>query len=565
MNGTPSRKRSNNRFCIFDYGDDVEYLVAGPLVGRRFMEATLMSARQVSKRWKEAVDARVDEWCATFTELKKEWMDHGGIPSTMTCKEGAVETLVKMEQMCESSFSARHMAVSSLPYISKMDRVTYYAQVRQMCVLCNTKISQSQQAERENTKQITLSHASCERSNVLSIQCYRVRGMLGSQKVFVSDIHKEAATVCSYKGINLCLQTVKKELSEYYHTCIPCDPEQTYIGVWVRPHPRVSEKDTLYQALKITSKDVEDAENYEEGCKQQFKNNMETRKMAVENKAIELANVSEAEVRVWLGKGKTRWRSIEDLMTFHRDAIVSSQIDKLICPRMRRSGSARSVAAICNAIHLFDASLKGLNEKPSCALLEWIISMLSVHSVFGQPAYEMQYVDSSMIDVAITNEAAVYAKIFGMIELMDQSSIRSCKARVVAPHNNTMNSTEASYAITTNSMCGNHIVGPQFMLTQTEVCKLKFKVKQCLPEHMHCNLPAIPLFSELIERNGDIALAVSDFVSCILRLCLDKEAGKARAIGLFYIVPLHMLKELKTHVSFEASNATFSDVDSDED
>jgi hypothetical protein len=26
-----------------------------------------------------------------------------------------------------------------------------------------------------------------------------------------------------------------------------------------------------------------------------------------------------------------------------------------------------------------------------------------------------------------------------------------------------------------------------------------------------------------------------------------------------------MLKELKTHVSFEASNATFSDVDSDED
>ena len=143
--------------------------------------------------------------------------------------------------------------------------------------------------------------------------------------------------------------------------------------------------------------------------------------MAVESKAIELAHVSEAEVRVWLGKGKTRWRSIEDLVMFHKDAVSSSQIDRLICPRMRKSGSARSVAAICNAIHLFDASLRGLNQKPSVSLLEWIISMLSVHAVFGQPAYEMQYVDSSMIDVAITNEAAVYAKIFGMIEMMDQS------------------------------------------------------------------------------------------------------------------------------------------------
>lgn len=562
MERTPSRKRSNHGFSLCTYGDDVEYLIAGSLVGRGSMENTLMSARQVSKRWKQAVDASVDEWCSRFTALKERWMYEGGLASTMNCRENAVESLVCMEKLCEDSFSARHMAVTSLPYISKMDRTTYYAQVKQVCVLCNTRISTSQQAERENSKQMTLSHASCERNHVLSIQCYRTRGLLGMQKVFFSDAHKEAATVCSYKGINLCLQTVKKDLSDYYSTCIPCHPDQTSIGVWVRPHPRVKDSDTLYHALNITSKDIEDAENYEEGCKQQFKNNMENRKMAVESKAIELARVSEAEVRVWMGKGKTRWRSIEDLVMFHKDSITSSQIDMLICPRMRKSGSAMSVAAICNAIHLFDASLKGLHEKPSVSLLEWIISMLSVHSVFGQPAYEMQYVDSSMIDVAITNEATVYSRIFGMVEMMDQSSLNSCKARVL-PHQ--LNSTEACYAVTTNATCGNHIVSPQFVLTQTEVCKLKFKVKQCLPDHMHCRLPAIPMFAELVELNGDLAVAVSHFVSSMLRLCLEKGAGKARAIGLFYMIPLHMLKELKTQVSFEASSAVFSDLDSEDD
>ena len=61
------------------------------------------------------------------------------------------------------------------------------------------------------------------------------------------------------------------------------------------------------------------------------------------------------------------------------------------------------------------------------------------------------------------------------------------------------------------------------MLTQSEVCKLKFKVKQCLPHHMHCRLPALPMFEELIELDGDLATAVSHFVSSILRLCLEKE------------------------------------------
>ena len=145
-----------------------------------------------------------------------------------------------------------------------------------MCVLCNTKISASQQAEREGNKQLTLSHAACEKNYVLSVQCYRTRGMLGTQKVFVSDVHKEAATVCSFKGINLCLQTVRKDLSDYYSKCIPCHPDQTSVGVWVKAHPRVKDCDTLYHALNITSKDIEDAENYESAAGSSSGINVET-------------------------------------------------------------------------------------------------------------------------------------------------------------------------------------------------------------------------------------------------------------------------------------------------
>ena len=108
MQQTLSRKRSNKDFSLFDYGDDVEYLISASLVGVSSMENTLMSARQVSKRWMQAVDANVDEWCARFTALKDRWMYEGGIAATMNCRENAVELLVKMEKMRGLIFCSSH-------------------------------------------------------------------------------------------------------------------------------------------------------------------------------------------------------------------------------------------------------------------------------------------------------------------------------------------------------------------------------------------------------------------------------------------------------------------------
>lgn len=542
-----------------DCGDDIEYLLAADLVGDRARVATMYVCRQLSKRWRDAIDSRVHRWCLHFSEVQQRWIGLGGNKAIANCSERAVEAMVQLEALCERAFGENSVAVCTLPQISNMDPVSYHAATKTTCVLCKSKMNHPHPAERPCPPCFTFSHSYCEKKHLFAFPSKSTKSINGVRSAGSSEIHNEVYSVCSYKGIEMSHSDVMDRMPAWYTS--QNWAESCVFVVWARPHPRVRRCHTLYDVLGVTEDDLQQAALAEEEQKRRFRDAMEMRRMAVESKAAELASVSEGEIRVWLGKGKTRWRSIEDIAAFHKDCIASFQIDQLTSASMRKIGATKSVSVVCNSVYLFDATLDALARRPSEALLEWIVNALTLHGVFGHPSYEMQFVDASMVDVAISNEAKVYATIFGLVEDMSVSSVVSCKARTIRRSRSlSLGETEPYFAITTRCLVGKYPSQPQFVMSRSDVCKLKFRIMRQLPEQMHCLLPAVPPLQD--EADDIVEEVVSTFVKALFSVCMSSGAAKARATALYYMLPLPMVRELKTSVSFEASGTTVFEVGS---
>lgn len=538
---SPSCRRLEDepRPVAFGSYEDIERLLSDAIVGNKKYNKTLLTYRTCSKAMLAAVDASVDRWCDRFCLLQKAYVDtiENGKDSD---QEDTYRSIVELETSAQRAFGYLGGCMRSFVYLSKVDRVTYYAALLNKCVLCGGKMASSSAMEdAENPRSVpcyTFSHSGCQRKHMVLI----APGSNPIPKgVEPRDLHKELYAVACSKPGGVCVDrtNVLSLMSKWYKSSAGKCKIAMPLMVWLRPHPRVRDEDTLYGALNVTEDQVRDAVSKQEENWRTLRQQSDARRVVVAKKTQELSEAYEAEIRVWLGKGKTQWRDLEELQAVHSDILRSTHIDRLIDPSQRK-GVAPSLHATLNTVLIFSRTIEMMESPPSAALVDWVVRFAGIVTVFGNLGYEVQHVDRDLFDVAVHNEALVHSKALDFVESIDPSSV-SCEEVSITGGGFF---SDSMYNVTVRVTKGQLSSTTCFSITHADTCKLKYMVLPLLPEDTRGTLPPLPPMRAAAGQ-------VKDYFQGMLKVCMSKHAGLARGMVLGHIVTVSMFKEIVGSIS----------------
>jgi len=562
--GSPSLRRAPGhqgaRPIAFESYDAIEALLVDAVVGNFKYVSVMMTYRTVSRRMREAVDRAVDQWCARFVELQRERVRHfidKRETAAVDIDEAYYKVLVIMEKLVKRAFGSCSGTLRSIVHLSKVDRATYYGAVTKRCVLCGNKMSSSSNVEdaedMRHTPGYVFAHPICQRKHLVVITGGNNPIPKGAEP---RDLHKELHAVSKYledasrlgpKTVSLSRQTVIDKMSKWYKCNALPRRASTPLMVWLRPHSRVHIEDTLYGALGVTQDMVDTAVERSTLHWSAMREQSDARRISVAKKTAELAEAYEAEIRVWLGKGKTRWRSIEDLEGVHESIMASSHIDRLIDPSLKKCGTV-SVAAVCNSLYILSKTIEYMENGIEPATMDWLVRCLTIASVFGVLGYDMQYVERSMLLVAINNEARGHAIALSAIQNLTPESVEGVKMRSALAYQGL----EANYHFSVSMRVTDSLrVTSAFTMTHGDVCKLKYMTMSEMDEELAAKVPPLPSSEGQTEA----------FLLAVIKLCFSPKAGMARSLALERVVGISMFKEIM--ISLVAEGEGRSDAESD--
>lgn len=537
---SPSCRRRDEepRPVAFHTYDDIEKLLCDAVVGQSKYNKTILAYRCCSRGMKQAADYAVDQWCFQFSALQRQHVRSTTDKSSRVDQEEVYKLVVSLETLVKRAFGSITGPMRTFMYLSKVDRETYYAACLQRCVLCNCKLASSAHVEDSekpsNTPTYTLSHESCQRKHMVMINQGNNPIPKGSEP---RDLHRELyAVACSNPGgLEITRSTILSRSSAWYRSCLGNPRMAMPLLVWLRPHPRVRQEDTLYGALGITQEQVANAVRIQEEHNRIIREQSDARRLSVVKKTQELSRAYETEIRVWLGKGKTQWRNIEDLESIHEQMLSSTQIDRLIDLSMKRS-VVPNLQTVLNTILLFGKTLEMMQKPVSAPLMDWIVRSAGVSSIFGTLGFELQHIEKSMVSTAVHNEAMVHAKALDFVETIDHKSV-FCD-QVCVSGGGIFG--DLNYSVTSRIVSGPFEAVHTFTITHAEACKLKYVAASCLPLPLAASLPMLPPKQ---DRNSD-SKRVKDYIQGMMNVCMNHESGMARATMLSHILDTKMFKEI---------------------
>lgn len=549
------RREQEPRPEAFCDNDAIETLLADAVVGNYRYAKVMMVYRQCSKRMSAAVDQSVDRWCLTFSRKQAEHLTFKEKHSRANPGEDAYRMMVELEGMVRRAFGSVKGPLKCFIDLSKVDRFTYYAAVLHRCVLCGCRLSPTINSEpdadsRGGMPDYTLAHASCQRKHMVLVGSNASRAPRTAEQ---KDLHRELAAVSAFvsQAADVSRTSLLPVMSRWYRNNVDCMRFRGSIWVWLRPHERVRADDTLYGALDITEEDVKVAVRKNDELSIVLRKQDEQRRISIASKTKELTALYKAEVRVWLGKGKTRWRCIEDLELFHEDMLSSTQLDRVVDPSKRQENKTKSVASVCNCIHLFSKSMDAMAVQASKATVDWAVRHATIQGIFGNAGYELQFVDKDKLDLAVANEAKVYAKALDLVQSLGPDSASCYRVRAMAAgHGGSYDSisydiyTRINWSeccfITQTSACFSHV----------DLCKLKYILASHMPSHLHSGLPEVfdvPLSSvgwqgETDRRESEDQVA--SYMNAIIRVASGSVTGLAKSVLLKHLIGVELFYEI---------------------
>lgn len=566
--GSPSLRQAHEhqgpKTVAFHSYDTIESLLAGAVVGNFKYVNVMMTYRAVSRRMRDAVDRSVDQWCIAFVMLQRQRIgyltskmdamsenDTTNSKKVLESNEEYYRVVVSMEKLVNRAFGSCSGVLRSVVHLSKVDRATYYGAVTKRCVLCGNRMSSSSNIEdaegMRHTPGYVFAHPLCQRKHIVVIMNGHPSIPKGTEP---RDLHKELHAVSHLleEGplqIAITRQAVTDRMSKWYKCNALPRRNTTPLMVWLRPHSRVNPEDTLYGAFGITQDIVDTAMERTVVHSRTVREQSDARRISVAKKTAELTEAYEAELRVWLGKGKTRWRSIEDLERVHESIMASSHIDRLIDPSMKKCGTV-SVAAVCNSLHILSKTIDYMENGIDVAVMDWLVRCLTVASVFGVLGYDMQYVERSLLLVAICNEASGHAEALTAIQKMTPNSIESVNMRSAL-----LQGLETNYHFSVRMrITKSLVVTSAFTTTHSDMCKLKYTTSSEMDDELASRMPSLPCDDE----------ETATFLMSVLKLCFAPKAGLARSLALERVMNLSMFKEIM--VSLLAEEEVSSDTES---
>lgn len=522
------------RPVVFASYDDIEALLADTVVGTHRHASTMLVYRATSTRMRDAIDEAIDRWCRRFVAMQESFVRLRIGTESDAATEERFRVRVAMETMVQRAFGSCSGVLRSVVHLSKVDRVTYLAVAVRRCVLCGRKVShelsavEGEEHNAKNAPEYVFAHPLCQRRHLVSI----TDGPHGVPKGGEPrDLHRELDAVS-----NLLSETRNEavsragalpKLSGWYRCNVWDRPAPLPLMVWMRPHDRVKAADTLYGALGVTPDFARGAVQRMEEHSRSIREQANARRASVAKKAVELTEVYEAEIRVWLGKGKTRWRSLEHLEGVHECIMASTHIDQLINSAVKRSGpfSHGNVNAVCNALQIFSRTVELMPSGMSQATMDWLVRCATVHSTFGVLGYELQYIDDCMVDVAVNNEARSHARVLDLMQNVGPDAIRNVRGRT--------NFAMHDFVVTVHLTERVHFTSV-FSMSHSDVCKFKYVVAAEMPKELAAELPPLT----------EVWVNDCSFIAKVLRTCLCPGAAMARAVALERLVTSEMFREL---------------------
>jgi len=522
----------------------------------------LLCLRTCCKSLKRAIDDEIQSWCNAFSDTQKLQALPIQKPRD---REEYYRVVVDLEIKLSDSFGTATGATKNFLNISRVNVASYLAALTGRCVLCSRKMSPCplvQDSEQENmVPSYVFAHPSCQRKHMVVICSGEANPIQrGSEP---RDLHRELAAVSSMnsRGIVVNRAAAIEALSPWYRAMYAPPNGHFFrppIMVWLREHPLVRSEDTLYGALGLDQEDVKRCVDAMNAQTLELYNQSEQRRVNIAKKAQEIAEATQAEVRVWLGKGLTRWRSIEDMDAFHPDMVKTTGLSQFMSPSTacytRRLATWHS-APVFNTLMLFDRVVGFLDESKRMVMVDWVVSSLGLVNMFGSAPFQLSHVEADSLDSVIDCEAKWHSCFLNDLSKMDPSDIDildikrvrgGCSdskymltARLVIGRDRIMRSSgEIDTMPYTLNVCNKVVV------SLVDMCKFKYVVSRLMTRELADQLPSIPSERHLSSEDQDTYEEERCFFLSVIRACFSEGAGFALAKALALLVAGTNYKEI---------------------
>ncbi len=532
----------------FESYDDIEDLLACAVVGNHRYKNALLKYRACSKRMLAAVTARIGEWCADLASMQRRWVEESSDSgSADACADSVFRLEILMERKLRAAFDKVAFPHETLCRLNRLDKSTYIAILTQTCTICRGYIAQSSQVEdREEGKNVPLythAHTTCQRRHMITLSN-------GQQPLPRSleprDLHRDAVAVAALRpsGKTIDRTTVLPLLSKWYR--VVAQPRYALpIHVWLHPHPRVHSDATVFGALGVTAEQVRAAVDRHMEQLARAAKAADQRRHQLQKRAQELADAYCAELCIWLGKGRTRWRNMDELESMHENVLQSLQVCRITQPNTKRVSSPRQLYKLCNSIHLFGRTLDMMPARNlSRSLLEWAVNDIKLSRLFDSAANELLYMEDALVDAAVDNDSQVYARVLSLLEDMGPESLRRVRAQ---PAYNSSVPGSPAYSFRASLLIQGERHKSSFTLSTSEIVKLKFTTELDALPRLAASLPPAPTQGVLFDTD-EISAGMSRFVHSVLRVCLSPGSGMARAKALQLLVPHSVVDDIRHSV-----------------
>lgn len=319
-----------------------------------------------------------------------------------------------------------------------------------------------------------------------------------------------------------------------------------HMHVWLHPHPRVDPLATVFGALKVTPEDVRQAVQRQKEDRREMERAAGLRRQKMLRRAKTVSDMFYAMLCVWMGRGKTRWRTLAEMQTVHEDVLESLQVHLLLQPKPRRTPSSRMYNVLLHSIALFGRVLDLMAPNaPSPSLLEWAVGHIKLSRMFEGVANDLLFVEESLFDAELDREASVYARTFCLLEEIGPAAVRRVRAQATYE----ANSPSLQYSFQATLVFRRRRYLSSFVLSVSDVFKLKYATELDVSAHLADRLPEDPPRSVLHSTNYG-AVRISEFVADVLRVCFSRGSGMARAKALNLLVCLSVFEEINEDAVF---------------
>lgn len=541
-------------------------MIAKTVTGCHRHRHALMVLRACSRGLRDVIDDEIAQWCSRFEACQRRLVKgmSKGVDLYYKC-------IVQTEALIVEAFGALSGSTRYLiMQVSRMDRETYMAVLKSKCVLCGCKMTnEAFVSDCEMTSVApgyVFAHKGCQRKHMVVLtQSHHSIQRCAEPR----SLHKELCDVASVKprGITIDYTSVRNSMSPWFNRMYAAFDHRTAncpFVVWLGEHPRVRPGDTLYGALGITRQDVALALQVKANKEAKAREVLERRRAQCSKAKESLASSLEADLRVWLGKGRTRWRSIEDLDAFHTKLLSSTGIDNFVDPFMKRS-LPPNISTYTHMLNMLDRTLWILDCPSKSTIVDWVVSHLRVDNMFSGSPCDYCPTESDWSPASLEAEARLHAQVLDALATCTASDVNVLSCKVVDTHpartyNEINYSIKMSISLDTCEQAPEDVmlvlsdgikyeVVSTFVMSHTSLCKLKFVAGEMMGDSHRKTLPSVPVCSGVIAGMLPESLRMQEenaglFLSSVLKACMSPGGGRSRVHALSLLVSWKTYREI---------------------